>query len=185
MNMGVPFAMVMVATAASAQDGIVHTWYGFVPNGERSGFVQDGDFFERSGRGTSGSEAETVPRRAPEYFVRTAMATTTAERVAELCPSLGFDAAAAEARSNEILARLAEDGFDTDNLAQSMADPGDQVRALQNAFIGRHGLVRMGSSDRLVCDAGLAEINDGSEMGSFLYVLSAKGAADPSATGAD
>ena len=164
--------LAILCGSALAQDGMVHTFNGFIPNGERSGFVQDGEAFDQMRRPSTGRSMDTAPPRAPEYYARTLMATTTAESIASLCPSLGFDSAAAEARSKEVLARLASDGFDTDNLSLSMADPSDQVRNLQNGFLGSHGLVRLGDDPGLVCRAGNSEITDGSEIGSFLYAVS-------------
>jgi hypothetical protein len=118
---------------------------------------------------------------APEYFVQTLMATATAENIAELCPTLSFDAAAAADRSTEVMERLAAEGHDTKNLTATLQDPAERVRAMQNKFLGRYGLQRTGGDDKLVCDAGMAEIAQGSEIGSFLSVLSGAGAVDPTA----
>lgn len=118
-------------------------------------------------------------RPAPDYFVDAMTAITTAENIATACPSLVFDATGAADVTTNVLGRLAEDGFDAKNLSAGMADPGDAVRSAQAAFRERHGLSRDGNAFVAICEAGLAEIAEGSQIGAFLAEITGEGAVDP------
>ena len=108
---------------------------------------------------------DTVP--APEYFVTSAMATSTAQIVAVNCGTLSVNPAAMTQSTDATLAALAEDGFTPENLTTRMQDPGDRIAVLQQAFMEKHGLTG-GATETTVCAAGRREITEGTEIGALL-----------------
>ncbi|WP_068115044.1 DUF5333 family protein [Tropicimonas marinistellae] len=123
--------------------------------------------------------AAQEPQPAPGYFLETIVATTTAQNLALACPYLSFDIFRASTVSDDVLARLADDGFDAKNLEATMADPADEIRRMQQAFLVKHGLPRDGADFEAVCAAGLAEIAEGTAIGGFLTEITGEDAVDP------
>ena len=113
-------------------------------------------------------EVELKP--APDYFVETVVATTTAQQLALSCRALSLNPPVVQQATSEILARLEEDGFDVERADGGMDDPSDRFTALQQAFLEKHGLSE-GIDEASVCRAGLAEINEGTEIGGYLLVV--------------
>lgn len=108
---------------------------------------------------------ETVP--APDYFVETAMDTSTAQIVAVNCPTLSIDPVAMSQRTEATIAALEADGFTPENLATRMEDPSEAIGVLQNAFRARHGLSD-DVTEAAVCAAGKREIAEGTALGELL-----------------
>ncbi len=125
--------------------------------------------------------AQDAPEKqpAPDYFIETIVATTTAQNVAMACPTLSFELLLASRVSGEVMALLAEAGFEASNLEQTMEDPSEEIRAQQSAFLEKHGLQRDGAAFEDVCAAGMKEIEDGTRIGSFLVEITGDGAVDP------
>lgn len=109
--------------------------------------------------------AETVP--APAYFAEGVFASSTAEALARACPTLTMDPIRAARMSEEVLRRLARDGFDPANLLTRMDDPAPAIAALQDAFLARHGLAD-DTSPRAACAAGHATMEEGTPVGALL-----------------
>lgn len=115
--------------------------------------------------------AEAVELKpAPDYFVETVVATTTAQQLALSCAALSLNPPVVQQATSEVLSRLEADGFDVGRTDGGMDDPSDRFTALQQAFLQKHGL-REGIDEASVCRAGMAEINEGSEIGSYLLVV--------------
>ena len=106
-------------------------------------------------------------RPVPDYFVETAMWTSTANILAVICNGLSIDLPAAARLSQETLDRLTEDGFTPRLLAEEMEDPADAIEVLQSAFLAKHDLAR-GASEAEGCAAGRREIAEGTEIGALL-----------------
>ncbi|WP_179378462.1 DUF5333 family protein [Jannaschia marina] len=109
--------------------------------------------------------AAKVP--APDYFVASAMATSTAQILAVNCATLSINPGAMSAETGRVLDRLGEDGFTAENLVERMEDPADRIAVLQDAFLAKHDLAD-GAGAEAVCAAGLREISEGSEIGALL-----------------
>nr|WP_255569787.1 DUF5333 family protein [Actibacterium sp. 188UL27-1] len=107
------------------------------------------------------------PRPAPGYFVDIVMATTTAQQLALSCPSLSFDIVAASRATEPVVARLAEDGFDPDQLDTQITGFSELIADKQAAFVAKHGLAENPGADA-VCAAGAAEIAASSDVGAYL-----------------
>lgn len=118
---------------------------------------------------TPGFAQDKLP--APDYFVDTVMATSTAQMLAVSCPTLSIDLARASILSDGVLARLAEDGFEPDTIEARMEDPSAAVGALQEAFVAKHGLVGQVTAERL-CEVGRVEMAEGTGIGSLLMGVS-------------
>lgn len=108
---------------------------------------------------------EQVP--APEFFVTSAMATSTAQILAVNCPTLSVDPGAMSAETSGVLERLERAGFTPENLVTRMEDPADRIAVLQDAFLAKHDLAD-GADVDAVCGAGLREISEGSVIGALL-----------------
>lgn len=109
--------------------------------------------------------ADRVP--APDYFVASAFATSTAQALAVSCSTLSIDPVAMARHTDEVLAALDADGFTQDNLAERMADPSQAIGLLQAAFLDRHALAD-GAAEDAVCAAGLREIAESTALGGLL-----------------
>lgn len=107
------------------------------------------------------------PRPAPDAFIEVTFATTTAQALAQACPTLSFALLKASRASGEVMAALEADGFTLDALADEMIDPAPRFETARRAFLERHDLVDGAASDA-VCRAGLAEIADATQIGDFL-----------------
>ncbi|MGB3407366.1 MAG: DUF5333 family protein [Jannaschia sp.] len=108
---------------------------------------------------------QAVP--APEYFVTTVMETSTAQILAVNCSTLSVNPAEMAKRTDSVLQRLTEDGFEQETLVDQMQDPTEAIAALQDAFVARHGL-RDGADQATVCAAGKVEIAEGTGIGALL-----------------
>lgn len=103
----------------------------------------------------------------PEYFVATAMETSTAQVLAISCPTLSVDLGAMARRTETALNQLTEDGFTPETLEQKLEDPTDAIAERQDAFMAKHGL-ETGAEQSAVCAAGRAEIEEGTAIGALL-----------------
>ena len=112
-------------------------------------------------------------RPAPDYFVDSVMATTTAQQLAVACPTLSFNIIAASRATGPVMERLIEDGFDPDQLESQMTGFAEAMAARQAAFLARHDLSDGAESEK-VCAVGAAEIAEGSDIGSFLTKVAAE-----------
>lgn len=108
---------------------------------------------------------EAVP--APEFFIVSAMATSTAQILAVNCPTLSINPGAMTAEASGVLERLEQAGFTAENLVERMEDPADRIAVLQDAFLAKHDLSG-GASSETVCAAGLREISEGTVIGALL-----------------
>lgn len=108
---------------------------------------------------------EQVP--APEYFVTSAMATSTAQILAVNCPTLSINPGAMTTESAGVLERLERDGFTAETLVERMENPADRIAVLQEAFLAKHDLAE-GATAETVCAAGLREISEGTVIGALL-----------------
>jgi hypothetical protein len=108
---------------------------------------------------------------APDYFVRAVFETTTAQSLALACPTLSFELRAASLHGGEVMARLAQDGFDTSS-AQGIAVSGfeEALEALRAPFVARHDLEADPSNEN-ACRAGMAEIAAGTGIARFLLAV--------------
>ncbi|WGH77652.1 DUF5333 family protein [Jannaschia ovalis] len=108
---------------------------------------------------------EAVP--APDYFVEAAFLSSTAQVLALSCQTLSVDPIAIARLTDATLARLTEDGFTPENLADRMADPSDAIATLQAAFVQKHAL-EQGAPEAAVCAAGAAEIAEETALGTLI-----------------
>nr|WP_281494201.1 DUF5333 family protein [Jannaschia sp. S6380] len=108
---------------------------------------------------------EVLP--APDYFVDSAMATSTAQVLARSCTRLSVNPVEMTRHGDAVLDALARDGFTAENLATRMADPSTQVAVQQRTFLQKHDLTE-GASEAEVCVAGLREIAEGTNIGKLL-----------------
>lgn len=108
---------------------------------------------------------EKVP--APDFFITSAMATSTAQILAVNCPTLSINPGAMSAETRGVLERLEQAGFTPENLVARMQDPADRIALLQDAFLTKHDLAD-GADVDAVCAAGLREISEGSVIGALL-----------------
>lgn len=106
-------------------------------------------------------------RPAPDHFVQTAFATTTAQALALACPTLSFEILRAAQESGRVMGLLAQEGFDPERLSEQMIDPAPRFAELRAAFLEKHGLAD-GAPAEAVCAAGRAEIAEGSAIGGYL-----------------
>lgn len=106
-------------------------------------------------------------RPAPDYFVETAMETSTANILAVNCPRLSINLGVVAQRSAATLDRLTAEGFTPRILAEEMEDPTEAIAVLQDAFTARHGLTD-GAPEADVCAAGLAEMEAETGIGTLL-----------------
>ncbi|MEL6913269.1 MAG: DUF5333 family protein [Pseudomonadota bacterium] len=114
--------------------------------------------------GAGAASAEAV---APDYYLDALFAVTTAERLAQFCPEVDVSLAAANAASEALLSRLAEDGLVGDALTElSGVEYGVGLR--QASFMERHGL--NAPSVEEICAAAEAEMAEGSALGGLLMV---------------
>ena len=115
--------------------------------------------------GTAGL-AVAEARPAPDYFLTAIVASTTAQSLAVMCPELSVDPAKAFKTSETVMERLLADGFDADDPVSDMAPADDALAARQDAFMQKHDLV--GAPASKACDAGRAEMAEGSAIGQLL-----------------
>ncbi|SDZ03961.1 hypothetical protein SAMN05444004_105138 [Jannaschia faecimaris] len=108
---------------------------------------------------------EKVP--APEVFVVSAMATSTAQILAVNCPRLSINPGAMTRETARVLDELGALGFTPENLVDRIEDPADRIEVLQTAFLTKHDLLEGATTDT-VCAAGLREISEGSDIGALL-----------------
>ncbi|SFJ28536.1 DUF5333 family protein [Jannaschia pohangensis] len=103
----------------------------------------------------------------PDYFVTSAMETSTAQILAVNCATISINPGAMSRASEIVLDQLEQDGFTPENLVTRMADPSDAIGALQDAFLSKHGLAD-GATEDLVCAAAAREIEEGTGIGALL-----------------
>ncbi|CTQ49634.1 DUF5333 family protein [Jannaschia donghaensis] len=106
-------------------------------------------------------------RPAPEIFVTSAMATSTAQILAVNCPVLSINPGAMRTETDRVLDALDADGFTPETMTDAMEDPSDRIAVLQDAFLAKHDLADGATSDA-VCAAGLREISEGTAIGALL-----------------
>ncbi|WP_371157740.1 DUF5333 family protein [Jannaschia sp. 2305UL9-9] len=104
---------------------------------------------------------------APEYFVATAMQTSTAQILAVNCATLSIDPGAMALLTDRTLRQLSEDGFSPETLAEQMEDPSEAIAVLQDAFVARHDLAE-DVDEAKICAAGRSEISEATPIGALL-----------------
>ncbi|MEO0486078.1 MAG: DUF5333 family protein [Pseudomonadota bacterium] len=102
---------------------------------------------------------------APDYYIDGLFSVSTAEQLANFCPSIAFDLDRANATATDILGRLSEDGVTGDAILE-LTGVEEGVAALQAAFVDRYGLD--GAGQDVVCSAARAEIAAQSLIGGIL-----------------
>lgn len=105
-------------------------------------------------------------RPVPDYFAEAIFASSMASSLADYCGAVAVNADAFAEKRTELLAQLAEDGFDPDTAMAQMMDPTGQVHALQSAFLEKYPLEA--STQAQVCTAALSEMGRGTLIGSLL-----------------
>jgi len=115
---------------------------------------------------TSADDADLRP--APDFFVDSLVAVTTAQQLARFCTDLSVDPEAVRVGTAEVIERLESDGFDTSRPDGGMLLPQEQIITMQDAFADKHGLSEDEVTEDIVCAAGRAEIAAGSTMGRYL-----------------
>jgi hypothetical protein len=109
-----------------------------------------------------------TPRPAPAYFVDAAHDLTAANALAVSCSAISVNPVATAARSQDVMDRLAADGFDVGApLAGQMADPVEVFAERRADLLERHGLNDAAPEDA-VCAAARAEIAGGTGIGALL-----------------
>lgn len=106
-------------------------------------------------------------RPAPDYFVDVTFATTTAQALAQACPTLSFALLAASRASNTVMQQLEADGFNLDMLFDEMLDPTLQFETRRARFLERHDLTDRASPEA-ACRAGETELDEGTGIGAYL-----------------
>lgn len=115
---------------------------------------------------TSAVSAAAQDRPAPDYYLDALINTTIAQQLALACPTLSVNLPRMADAAGAVIARLEEDGFDMTAENTGMADATQELAAMQDAFVVRHGLEA--PDQKAVCAAGVAEISAKSVMGSYL-----------------
>lgn len=105
-------------------------------------------------------------RPVPDYFAEAIFASTMAQSLAELCGSVSMNADMVTEKRAELLARLAEDGFDPENAMAQMQDPTGQVHKLQSDFLEKYPLDA--ATQAQVCTAAYSEMGNNTLIGSLL-----------------
>ena len=106
-------------------------------------------------------------REMPDYFAEALVSVSAAQAIAQSCPTITVNPVNAVKASEELLTRLAEDGFDPNDPSSGML-PGDQkIAKLQSGFLEQHGLSE-GAGSSAACAAGKFEIGQNSEIGNLL-----------------
>lgn len=113
---------------------------------------------------------EAALRPAPDWFVETVVAVTTAERLALSCARLSLEGQTVHEATTAVMVRLEEEGFDTTREDGGMQPSTDAFAALQAAFVAKHGLAGE-TTEELVCAAGFAEMAEGTEIGGYLMEI--------------
>ena len=103
---------------------------------------------------------------AQSQAVAAIFASSMANSLAELCPSVEVNPEAIAERRAALLARLEADGFDPQNAMSEMQDPTGQVHNLQSSFLEKYPLEAATSAQ--ICTAALSEIGNGTLLGSLL-----------------
>ena len=109
-------------------------------------------------------------RPAPDYFVAAVVASTTAQQLAVSCDTLSLDPPKVQTLTANVLEKLDEDGFDISRADGGMLAPDDRFELLQQAFMLKHDLTGVITSE-MVCAAGLAEIAEDTPIGRLLVEL--------------
>lgn len=109
---------------------------------------------------------------APGYFVDAVFETTMAQSLALSCPQLSFEIREASLYSGEVMARLNDEGFDT-NSPDGVAVSGfnESLSERVEPFLARYGL-DTDTSAQNACAAGLAELAADSPVARFLIEVS-------------
>ncbi|WP_146174169.1 DUF5333 family protein [Litoreibacter ponti] len=105
-------------------------------------------------------------REMPDYLVDAIVASTTARTIAMSCPDLSVNPIAANRASTELITKLEADGISTDDPISDVLDDPERFAARQQAFMDKHDLD--GAPTTLVCDAGRAEMAEGTGIGALL-----------------
>jgi len=106
-------------------------------------------------------------RPAPDYYLDAVVTVTAAQSLARSCTAVSVDPLRLAAISDEVLARLAEDGFDPSSPDPTMEDPSAVLNARLRALFEGHGLSD-GVSEAQVCAAARAEMAAESDVGNVL-----------------
>ena len=108
---------------------------------------------------------------APDYFVDTVMATSVAQQLARACPKLSLNPQTVAKDSDDLMNQLASDGIMSPSQMPWAADANMRIEIKVQAFLTEYGLDA--PSEDKVCEAGLAEISAGSEIGRYLLEVPA------------
>ena len=115
---------------------------------------------------TALSPQARAEQKAPDYFIEVMFNTTTAERLAQFCPTVSVNSAYAQRQSEALVSRLSEDGYGDVSTFGELAGLEDGVAQMQDDFLARHGLAGAGV-DR-VCEVAHAELEDQTSLGAYL-----------------
>jgi len=114
-----------------------------------------------------------VPKRAaPDYFLQALTDLNLAEALATQCELLSIDPAKTALLTDEVLARLEADGFDPADPVTQMLDARDELMALQQGFVDRHGLA--GADRDAYCAAGATDLVAQVGPGAYLIAVPAQ-----------
>lgn len=116
---------------------------------------------------SAAAQEAAEPRPAPEYFVASVVASTTAQALAQACPTISLDPPRLQAMTTSILQQLESDGFDVTRPDAGMLPTAEAFETRQQAFLQKHGLDTDPTPEN-ACAAALAEIAEGSEIGGLL-----------------
>lgn len=103
---------------------------------------------------------------APDYFVDTVVATGVAQQLARACPTLSLNPQTVAKDSDGLMNQLAADGIMSAEEMPWAEDANARIEAEVQAFLTQYGLEK--PSEQKVCDAGTAEIAEGSDIGRYL-----------------
>lgn len=114
----------------------------------------------------SSAAAKDLPEM-PDYFAEALVSISAAQAIAQACPSITVNPVNAVKSSEDLITRLADDGFDSNDPASGM-QPGDaKIAELQTVFLEKHGLSEGAAADA-ACAAGKSEIAQNSAIGRLL-----------------
>ncbi|WP_147124538.1 DUF5333 family protein [Shimia ponticola] len=118
---------------------------------------------------TALSPQARAEQQAPDYFVEVMFNTTTAERLAQFCPTVTVNAVHAQLQSEALVNRLTDEGYGDVTSFGTLAGLEEGVAELQAAFLETHALAGAGP-DR-VCEVAQAEIENATALGAYLMVI--------------
>ncbi|MEM1302264.1 MAG: DUF5333 family protein [Pseudomonadota bacterium] len=118
---------------------------------------------------TALSPQARAEQQAPDYFIEVMFNTTTAERLAQFCPTVTVDSSHAQEQSEALVERLGADGYGDVTDFGNLSGLEDGVAAMQVAFLEKHSIAGAGP-DR-VCEVAKEEIEGETSLGAFLVEI--------------